>query len=163
MEVEELFLDEEDSEIGNGRKPQPAVSHQPTNSLNPATEHSISSEAKYRKISEKTTENSENTKKSRNNSPLLHTRGWDSTRKQTSTLPSTMEEDHHPQLALVRYSGRIQDPIQFNTNPMDDKEIPLIHRRPTSSRQCSRFILELSETSTSLFSATTSKWKVYLP
>ncbi|KAG1205851.1 hypothetical protein G6F69_009228 [Rhizopus microsporus] len=56
-----------------------------------------------------------------------------------------MEEDHHPQLALVRYSGRIQDPIQFNTNPMDDKEIPLIHRRPTSSRQCSRFILELSE------------------
>ncbi|WP_461043433.1 hypothetical protein [Streptomyces sundarbansensis] len=81
MEVEELFLDEEDSEIGNGRKPQPAVSHQPTNSLNPATEHSISSEAKYRKISEKTTENSENTKKSRNNSPLLHTRGWDSTRK----------------------------------------------------------------------------------
>ena len=144
MEVEELFLDEEDSEIGNGHKPQPAVSHQPTNSLNPATEHSISSEAKYRKISEKTTENSENTKKSRNNSPLLHTRGWDSTRKQTSTLPSTMEEDRHPQLALVRYSGRIQDPIQFNTNPMDDKEIPLIHRRPTSSRQCSRFILELS-------------------
>ena len=55
-----------------------------------------------------------------------------------------MEEDHHPQLALVRYSGWIQDPIQFNTNPMDDKEIPLIHRRPTSSRQCSRFILELS-------------------
>ena len=53
MEVEELFLDEEDSEIGNGHKPQPAVSHQPTNSLNPATEHSISSEAKYRKISEK--------------------------------------------------------------------------------------------------------------
>ncbi|WP_461043431.1 hypothetical protein, partial [Streptomyces sundarbansensis] len=27
---------------------------------------------------------------------------------------------------------------------MDNKEIPLIHRRPTSSRQCSRFILELS-------------------
>ncbi|KAG1466647.1 hypothetical protein G6F46_005142 [Rhizopus delemar] len=153
MAVEDLFLAEAEEGVCTDHKPLEAIRHTPNeNCHNPATEPIINPVTKFIRNEEKTrktTKNAKNTKnikKHINNNPLLHSRGWDSTRKQTSSFHRKLEEDDNTNMALVRYSGRIQDPIQFKTNSVDNNGIQTFRIGSASSEQGSRFIFEVKST-----------------
>lgn len=146
MEIEEIFLDEDDQGTGSGVPRRQATCHRSTDkSLNPATEYNSKSVASNRKNTEnprKTTENTENPKKSNSNTSLLNSRGWDTSRKQTSTIFAQLEGRNNTHLAIISYRRGLQDSVHHGTSTVDDKEIPLVRIGSGCSRQRSRILFD---------------------